>query len=135
MQLTSNLCRAQNKKSLETRTKGDAVGRSRMPSSSGERHLRNDECPQRDQQQDDDGEPYRGWPHPHGDASVSPGVYSFHEKRTDGLRDGKGRAERGELQRDVEQDARLAHAAERVARWRERAIREEVEDLLSDAVL
>ena len=56
-------------------------------------------------------------------------------RRTDGLRNSEGRAERGELQRDVEQDARLAYAAERLARRRERAIREEVKDLLSDPVL
>jgi hypothetical protein len=54
---------------------------------------------------------------------VPSGGYWFSYRRTDGLRDGEGRTERGELQHDLEQVHDL------------RTRRNRKDDLLSDAVL
>jgi hypothetical protein len=56
------------------------------------------------------------------------------DRHTDRLRDRKCRAEGNELYRDKEKDVRFAHTPEWLVVWRHRAVREEVNNLLGNAV-
>jgi hypothetical protein len=130
---------------LKPLTKADAVGLSRMPISSAENGKRgitsvrsgtnnmmmmgNPTAAVDDIQTTEHDESI--------DSSSLP-MISIRQKtereRTDRLRDRKGRAERDQLYRNKEKDARFAHAPEWLVVWRHRAVREEVNDLLGNAV-
>ena len=93
---TSN--QAPAKKKIMTRTKGVAVGRSRIPSSSGENGI----CGTTSVRNGIKNKIITGNPTAAVRVHVSPGeVLIFSYQPTDSLRDRKSRAECGELQRDV----------------------------------